>query len=351
MQNRSLNQLKSLLPGDNFGQFRILRHVVDGGVEHVFEVEHTRAGTSYVFTVAPAEAADGVVAGVSAWRRWLPWVVAMGLAFLCLALGVVTAALIWRPVDRQPAGLPPASHKALAKAAVPAPTSWPATGPVPGRDWQIPDIGMQFVWLAEMGCWGGKYEVTNSDYRQWKPGHAVPLWKGQRLDRDRQPVCGIAVEDMLAFAEWLTLAGVAAGQLPEGSAYCLPTGQEWEAMATCGTGRIYPWGNDWPPTQGNYCGEETVGGGSWSMVAGYNDGFEVSSPVEQSGVNPWGLHGIGGNVWEATLSPVGTFEAWRGASWIDCGRVSLRCDYRERTSNVSRFPIYGFRLLLKLPEK
>lgn len=61
-------------------------------------------------------------------------------------------------------------------------------------------------------------------------------------------------------------------------------------------------------------------------IAGFDDGHPVTSSVEESGQNDWGLYGVGGNTWEITAKAddQGGFAGWRGASWADGVAYTLR---------------------------
>ena len=215
--------------------------------------------------------------------------------------------------------------------------------PVAGDDWKIPDVGMEFVWISDLDCWVGKYEVTNGEYRKFKPDHDSGSYESKSLNGDRQPVAFVTCEDASEYAKWLTGREQQAGRLPAGYRYRLPSGNEWTKFCLCGDNRLYPWGDQMPPKYGNYSGREA--GGQWGRIAGYNDGFPVSCPVEQSGMNEWGLYGVGGNVWECTVKQgTDTLEGWRGASWGNNLPVSMQslC----LIANFAAFRYGGFRLIL-----
>jgi len=102
---------------------------------------------------------------------------------------------------------------------------------------------------------------------------------------------------------------------------------------------------------GNYSDRTAKGSFSkWTIIVGYDDRKNVTCEVEQSWANPWGLYGVGGNVWECTISHVGGgFDAWRGASWLDDGQGALRCSNRDDFNASYRVNDYGFRLVLSRP--
>jgi len=212
------------------------------------------------------------------------------------------------------------------------------------QTWTAPEGGMEFVWIQALRCWVGKYEVTNGEYRKYKADHDSKEYGGHSLDDDRQPVVYVSFDDATAYAAWLTQRERAAGRLPDGLRYRLPTRDEWMTFAQCGDGREYPWGNQWPPKDGNYSDSASA---SSDKIDGYTDGNAVTCAVEQSGRNDWGLYGVGGDVWECTsASAGGGFDAWRGASWNLSVRSSLSCSFRFGIGASYRGISNGFRLVL-----
>jgi hypothetical protein len=214
-----------------------------------------------------------------------------------------------------------------------------------GKDFTVKGLGMEFVWIEKMGCWVGKYEVTNGEYRKFNPSHDSKNYKDGDLNDDRQPVVFVSFDDATKFTEWLTERETAAKRLPEGYVYRLPTKDEWTAFAQCGDGRDYPWGGALPPKFGNYSDKASA----WDKKLNtYDDGFSLTCAVDKSGNNEWGLCGIGGNVWECTRkSPTNpSFDAWRGGSWTISQPGIMRTDFR-RTSNIpDKDENYGFRIVL-----
>jgi predicted Ser/Thr protein kinase len=210
--------------------------------------------------------------------------------------------------------------------------------PQPGDDWTVPDLGMEFVWIKALNLWVGKYEVTNAEYRALKPDHdSGEIGGGNRFDGDRQPVGSTTFLDAVNYAAWLTGRERELGRLSENLRYRLPTEEEFMAYAQCGDGRTYPWGNKWPPPPGQ--------AGNY----GYNDGQPEICNVEQSWANPWGLYGVGGNVWEVCAADTATrqsFGAWRGAAYSNIKQEHLRCDCRGTSDGSVRARNVGFRLVL-----
>ena len=215
-------------------------------------------------------------------------------------------------------------------------------------NWKIPDVGMEFVWITALNCWVGKYEVTNEEYRKYKRTRNKNEFDDS-LKGDRLPVIYVNYDDATEYAKWLTKREQKAGRLPTGGCYRLPTEKEWTTFSKCGDNRKYPWGDDMPPKYGNYSGQESMLKGALTgKISGYDDGFPELCPVEESGKNDWGLYGVGGNAWECTVKSETnlSFDAWRGASWIDFEPEVLRCSSRDADRASSRDSISGFRLVL-----
>ncbi len=239
-------------------------------------------------------------------------------------------------------------------------------GPVEGQDWVSPATGMEFVWISAMDMWVGKYEVTNREYRMKAPEHDSGAYDGHTLDGERQPVVYVDFDDGKAYAAWMTEKDGMV--LPSGYRYRLPLVDEWVYFARCGDERRYPWGVDWPPESGragNYADETARESGILSHgITGYRDGHSVTAPVDELWANPWGLHGVGGNVWEACASSPdgGRLGSWMGSSWYEPGippmerhltpgmsRAAgmLSVNSRHRSSRPPSYN-YGFRLVLSV---
>lgn len=154
-----------------------------------------------------------------------------------------------------------------------------------------------------------KYEVTNKQYAKFlaETGHRKPKFADDpRFNAPNQPVVGVNWEDAEAYAVW-------AGKR-------LPTASEWEKAARGTDGRLYPWGDDYDPTRGNF-----DDGGS---MDGSTDGYAMTPASVgnfTSGVSPYGLHDMAGNVWEWVAEQYSKHPetvnektyAIRGGSWTN----------------------------------
>lgn len=218
------------------------------------------------------------------------------------------------------------------------------------QNWVSPATDMEFVWIEDMNLWVGRYEVTNAEYRLKTPDHDSGSYREQSLNEDRQPVTRVNSEEAKAYGAWLTEQD--RETLPAGHRYRLPSEKEWLTYALCGGEHEYPWAADWPPASGqagNY--RDVTAHGTLNLeteLANYDDGFAVAAPVDQTWANAWGLHGVGGNVWEACVSDNddGTLAAWRGASWYNHDQRLLKASYRYVSESGQRLDISGFRLVL-----
>jgi len=147
------------------------------------------------------------------------------------------------------------------------------------------------------GFWMGRTEVTNAQYREYKPKHDSGEYQGRSLDGDDQPVVRVSWQDATAYAEWLSQQ--------TGKTLRLPTEAEWEYAARAGTGAVRYWGKD-PDRACRYAnvydktGKEAFKFG-WK-AHGCDDGFAVTAPVGRLEPNAWGLRDMLGNAWEWTCS-------------------------------------------------
>ncbi len=204
------------------------------------------------------------------------------------------------------------------------------------------DLQLRLVLVQPMQLLVGKYEVTNRQYRKFKPQHDSGEHDGRRLNADNQPVVNVSWKDAAAFCGWLTKNyGEVDGQKFK---FRLPTEQEWMTFAACGRELEYPWGSEWPPPAGwNYFGMENQAVGS---KVERPDKFQVSAPVRKSGVNEWRLYGTGGNVWEWTADKEGEHSRiLKGGSWSDYIPMFMRLDRQSSYEPDYRYINLGFRVV------
>jgi len=255
------------------------------------------------------------------------------------------------PGTPPPSPAPPASPAAPEPGALPEPPP-PAPAPVtPGMYLSVP-IGLgdalSFVWMPETGIWFGKHEISNNRYRRFAPRHSSRRIEGLTLDDPEQPAVYVSWNDAMAYCAWLTENY--ADRIPANYVFRLPTEAEWMIAAGAGTLRTYPWGNEWPPTYGNFSDQAARGSLSqWRGIEGYNDGYAATAPVEAAGMNEIGIFGLAGNVWEWTLDwldDTKQHKIRKGGSWDFDEQDSLRISARGFDRPDARYDTIGFRIVV-----
>jgi hypothetical protein len=210
---------------------------------------------------------------------------------------------------------------------------------------------MSFVLVEKLRIWMGQFEVTNGQFRRFRPTHNSMFRENFTLNDDNQPVVFVSWNDASAFCGWLN-SNHAESLPPEGK-FRLPTQAEWAAAARCGTDRAYPWGNDWPPPYGNYSDLTARKNLSeWRGITGYEDGHVVSCAVAESGENEWGIYGMAGNVWEWCLDWADESRTARlrcGGCWDFDEEALLRVDAHGFDRPVSKYATIGFRVVIGPP--
>src|SRR5262245_52312963 len=144
-----------------------------------------------------------------------------------------------------------------------------------------PNEGPQTTVILTHGYWIGKYEVTQAEYVDTM-GTNPSFFPGD-LSR---PISSVSWPDATNYCWTLTQRELAAGRIPAGSQYRLPTEAEWECAARAGTSTRFSYGDD-----PNYTSLTNY---AWYLL---NSGLTVH-PVGQNLPNPWGLYDMEGNVWE-----------------------------------------------------
>lgn len=213
------------------------------------------------------------------------------------------------------------------------------------------DEGPQTAVTITHGFWMGKFEVTQREYLAVIGSN--PSGFPGNLDR---PVESVSWLDATNYCAKFTQQELAAGRIPPGSHYRLPTEAEWEYAARAGTSTRFSYGDD--PALTNLT--------NYAWYAG-NSGI-TTHPVGQKAPNPWGLYDMAGNVLEWCLDWYGPYpggfeidrqgpasnatgvKVIRGGAWdsfeSDCRSA------RRATEGVSPFIhdfILGFRVVLAAP--
>lgn len=199
------------------------------------------------------------------------------------------------------------------------------------------DVAMEFVRFDQDDIWVGRFEVTNREFRKFKPGHDSGSFRQHSLAGDDQPVVNVSWHEAKAFCDWLN--NEYKDQIPSTYKFRLPSEKEWEQIASCNEDDIaFPWGNDWPPQAGNY-----------GIMPDYDDGFPVTCPVMESGKNKLGIYGMGGNVWEWVedwYDTTQTSKIFKGGAWNQSTATALRITNRNADSPDKQTPYVGFRVVI-----
>jgi len=188
--------------------------------------------------------------------------------------------------------------------------------------------------------WLGRTEVTQA---QWTAvmGSNPSHFKGESL-----PVERVSWDDAMEFCRKLTERERAAGRLPKGHAYTLPTEAQWEYACRAGTREAHA--------------------GDLNAMAWYDENSgNMTHPVGTKQANAWGLFDLNGNVWEWCAD---WYEAYRGGEMTDPrgpvsgfdrvnrGGGSVAVAGRSRSASRDRDPpapggnFLGFRLALALAQ-
>jgi serine/threonine protein kinase/formylglycine-generating enzyme required for sulfatase activity len=189
------------------------------------------------------------------------------------------------------------------------------------------------------------------------------------------PVVFITREDARAFCEWLTKRERAQERISMAHHYRLPTDMEWsrlvglEEIEGQGPGwrdarkkPVFAWGSQWPPPAkfanlADLTAARKNGVMESRIIRGYDDGFDVTSPVGSFAPNALGLHDLCGNVHEWVDDDYSTtgasqFGVLRGGGWNSFQRENLYLGARNAVPPNRSDTIYGFRVVLaKIPPK
>ncbi|MEQ1632639.1 MAG: SUMF1/EgtB/PvdO family nonheme iron enzyme [Planctomycetota bacterium] len=195
--------------------------------------------------------------------------------------------------------------------------------------------------------WVGKYEVTQAEY-QAVIGSNPSRYQGESYpNAPQRPVEQVSWNSARAYCSALTATEAAAGRIPAGYQYRLPTEAEWEYVCRAGTTTLWNTEASLACAQANFSG---CGPGQTTVVGGYP-------------ANPWGLFDTHGNVLEwcldswdgsanypasAVSDPYvssGPYRVFRGGSWNSISS-SCRSAFRNAYSPGDTYAVIGFRVVL-----
>lgn len=156
-----------------------------------------------------------------------------------------------------------------------------------------------------------KYLVTNAQYARFvaATGHRPPLdWKDGKIPQGAllHPVTMVNWHDAAAYAKW-------AGKR-------LPTEAEWEKAARGADGRRWPWGNTMDPSRLNTY---------------YNVGSATDVSVYATGVSPYGIFDMAGNVDEWVADDFLPYQGTDAPADLFQGKVARVQNAEDRAMKLS----------------
>jgi formylglycine-generating enzyme required for sulfatase activity len=263
---------------------------------------------------------------------------------LTLDLSIGSAAAFYRVAETGPSGGPDPARFALI-----SPGTFTMGSPATEPDRGLNEEPQTIVTLTR-SFWMGRFEVTQAEYLP-VVGSNPSRWTNT-VD---EPVENVSWRNATNYCFLLTESERAAGRLPDGHVYRLPTEAEWEYTCRAGTTTRFSYGDD--------LGYSDIGLYAWYETnASYRH-----HPVGTKQPNPWGFYDMPGNVGEwcwdnyfgllpggSVTDPSGpapntaNTHVTRGGSCYSWGDA-LRSAYRGFVHQNYTDSTLGFRVVLAAP--